>query len=149
MLQKKKRATFSGPRTLLSTKSVSWVFVIWHNGDCQGKYIERKDYNEKRTIKEEDVMLKKGWDFIKENVAAIVTVITAILTVVYAALRLCMRTWNTSLEVDTFGVEDILLIQLGRMQKKFKNISKTNWKKIGNTTKWHWKSILTRLRVSQ
>lgn len=37
-------------------------------------------------------MLKKGWDFIKENVAAIVTVITAILTVVYAALRLCMRT---------------------------------------------------------
>lgn len=35
-------------------------------------------------------MLKKGWKFVKENVAAIITVVTAILTVVYAALRLCM-----------------------------------------------------------
>lgn len=35
-------------------------------------------------------MLKKLWDFVKENVAAIVTVTTATLTVVYAALRLCL-----------------------------------------------------------
>lgn len=49
-------------------------------------------------------MLKKGWDFIKENVAAIVTVITAILTVVYAALRLCMyvywKGYFTRLNID-------------------------------------------------
>ena len=50
---KKKRATFSGPKTLLSTKPVSWVNDIWYNGDCQGKDIERKDYNEKHKIKEE------------------------------------------------------------------------------------------------
>ena len=74
------------------------------SGDCQGKYIERKDYNEKHTIKEEDVMLKKGWDFIKENVAAIVTVVTTILTVVYAIMRLCIFVyWNgyfTRLNID-------------------------------------------------
>ena len=49
-------------------------------------------------------MLKKGWDFIKENVAAIVTVVTAILTVVYAALRLCMyvywKGYFTRLNID-------------------------------------------------
>lgn len=49
-------------------------------------------------------MLKKGWDFIKENVAAIVTVVTAILTVVYAIMRLCIYVyWNgyfTRLNID-------------------------------------------------
>ncbi len=35
-------------------------------------------------------MLKKSWEFIKDNVAAIITVATAVLTVVYAALRLCV-----------------------------------------------------------
>ena len=49
-------------------------------------------------------MLKNGWNFIKENVAAIITVITAILTVVYAALRLCMyaywKGYFTRLNID-------------------------------------------------
>ena len=49
-------------------------------------------------------MLKKGWNFIKENVAAIITVVTAILTVVVAALRLCMYAyWQgyfTRLNID-------------------------------------------------
>ena len=40
-------------------------------------------------------MLKKGWPFIKENVVTIITVITALLTFVYAALRLCIYVyWN-------------------------------------------------------
>ena len=49
-------------------------------------------------------MLKKGWEFVKENVAAIITVVTAILTVVYAALRLCMyvywKGYFTRLNID-------------------------------------------------
>lgn len=49
-------------------------------------------------------MVKKGWDFIKENVAAIITVVTAILTVVYAALRLCVyvywKGYFTRLDID-------------------------------------------------
>ena len=49
-------------------------------------------------------MLKKGWNLIKENVAAIITVVTAILTVVYAALRLCMyaywKGYFTRLNID-------------------------------------------------
>lgn len=49
-------------------------------------------------------MLKKGWDFIKENVVAIITVITTIFTIVYAVLRLCIYVyWNgyfTRLNID-------------------------------------------------
>lgn len=49
-------------------------------------------------------MLKKIWKFIKENVAAIITIVTAILTVVYAALRLCMyvywKGYFTRLNID-------------------------------------------------
>ena len=49
-------------------------------------------------------MIKKGWEFIKENVAAIITVITALLTGVYAVLRLCIYVyWNgyfTKLNMD-------------------------------------------------
>lgn len=49
-------------------------------------------------------MLKKGWDFIKENVAAIITVMTAMLTVVYAIMRLCIYVyWSgyfTRLNID-------------------------------------------------
>lgn len=52
----------------------------------------------------EDIMLKKVWSFIKENVPAIITLVTAILTVVYAALRLCIYVyWNgyfTRLNID-------------------------------------------------
>lgn len=50
-------------------------------------------------------MIKKVWDFIKENVAAIITVVTAMLTVVYAVLRLCMyiywKGYFTRLNIDT------------------------------------------------
>jgi len=50
-------------------------------------------------------MLKKGWIFIKENVVAIITVITALLTFVYAGLRLCIYVyWNgyfKRLNIDT------------------------------------------------
>lgn len=42
------------------------------------------------TIKEEDIMLKKVWKFIKKNVTVIITIITALLTFVYASLRLCI-----------------------------------------------------------
>ena len=49
-------------------------------------------------------MIKKVWEFIKENVAAIVTVVTAVLTVVYAIMRLCIYVyWNgyfTRLNID-------------------------------------------------
>lgn len=49
-------------------------------------------------------MLKKSWDYIKENVVAILTVITAMLTVVYAALRLCVyvywKGYFTRLNID-------------------------------------------------
>lgn len=49
-------------------------------------------------------MLKKVWKFTKENVAAIITVATAILTVVYAVLRLCMfvywKGYFTRLNID-------------------------------------------------
>lgn len=49
-------------------------------------------------------MIKKAWEFIKENVAAIVTVVTAVLTVVYAIIRLCIYVyWNgyfTRLHID-------------------------------------------------
>lgn len=49
-------------------------------------------------------MLKKVWEFTKENVAAIITVVTAILTVVYAVLRLCMfvywKGYFTRLNID-------------------------------------------------
>ena len=38
----------------------------------------------------EETQDKNWWKFIKENVAAIITVVTAIFTVVYAALKLCM-----------------------------------------------------------
>ena len=50
------------------------------------------------------MMLKKSWKFIKDNVAAIITVATAILTVVYAVLRLCMfvywKGYFTRLNID-------------------------------------------------
>ena len=56
-------------------------------------------------------MLKKGWDFIKENVAAIVTVVTAILTVVYAIMRLCIYVyWRTDpvhVPVKVCGLRDL------------------------------------------
>lgn len=49
-------------------------------------------------------MLKKGWDFIKENVAVVITLTTALLTVVYATLRLCIyvywRGYFTRLNID-------------------------------------------------
>lgn len=49
-------------------------------------------------------MLKKGWSFIKENVVTIITVITALLTFVYAALRLCIyvywKGYFRSLNID-------------------------------------------------
>ena len=52
----------------------------------------------------EDIMLKKGWVFIKENVVAIITIVTALLTFVYAVLRLCIYVyWNgyfTRLNID-------------------------------------------------
>lgn len=35
-------------------------------------------------------MLKRIWSFVKENVAAIITIATALLTIVYAILRLCI-----------------------------------------------------------
>lgn len=58
----------------------------------------------KHIIKEEDIMIKKGWNFIKENVAAIITVVTAVLTVVYAVLRLCLyvywKGYFTRLNID-------------------------------------------------
>lgn len=54
---------------------------------------------------EEDIMIKKVWDFIKENVAAIITVVTAMLTVIYAVLRFCMyiywKGYFTRLNIDT------------------------------------------------
>lgn len=50
-------------------------------------------------------MLKRGWTFIKENAVAIITVITALLTFVYAVLRLCIYVyWSgyfTRLNIDT------------------------------------------------
>lgn len=49
-------------------------------------------------------MIKKYWEFIKENVAAIIAIATAVLTVVYAALRLCVYVyWQgyfTRLNID-------------------------------------------------
>jgi len=49
-------------------------------------------------------MLKKSWEFIKDNVAAIITMATAVLTVVYAALRLCVyaywKGYFTRLNID-------------------------------------------------
>lgn len=49
-------------------------------------------------------MLKKGWSFIKENVVTIITVITALLTFLYAFLKLCIYVyWNgyfTKLNID-------------------------------------------------
>lgn len=49
-------------------------------------------------------MIKKYWDFIKENVAPIIAIVTAVLTVVYAALRLCVYVyWQgyfTKLNID-------------------------------------------------
>lgn len=49
-------------------------------------------------------MIKKYWDFIKENVAPIIAIVTAVFTVVYAALRLCVYVyWQgyfTRLNID-------------------------------------------------
>lgn len=49
-------------------------------------------------------MLKNGWEFLKENVATIITIVTAIFTVVYATLRLCIyvywKGYFTRLNID-------------------------------------------------
>lgn len=47
-----------------------------------GIFMQKKD--------EENIMVKNIWKWIKENVAVIVTVATAMVAVTYAALRLCM-----------------------------------------------------------
>jgi len=41
-----------------------------------------------------------------------------------------METESISMEIDHFGVEDIMLIPQERMQKELKHISKTNYTKI-------------------